>query len=553
MNAAVGTPTGSRSGSRTVGSKAETASYARAPTAPPVNRGMPSVGWTRRRGTKARIASSGSQRFDRLDREVRRVGRLGHGAGLDAGDAVADLEQPPRPDAEERIAPEPLAALDRFEQVGGTAVIEAEEGADRGLEVGRARGAQEDRVGVGGEALCLRQTDRIGCRHRCWPRRIKTTIRLGDERSCLPRCHPDSAMPHSPDRRAGASPRRPIGAALYRWRSAPEPTGVRGSRRLAFGPEAPGAIPCRRRSGSHQPPDLWFDVRRVLVPFTARLFVMSAEYGRAPRESSSRPRLSSGAMDSQDHLRSVVDFYADRGDEDDRLTASALGQLEFMRTRELVERFLPTPPATVLDVGGGTGRYSEWLAGLGYSVHLIEPVPLHVEQASARAGAGPGFSVSYGHAGALPVADDSQDAVLLLGPLYHLPDPGDRERAWAESRRVVAPGGVVIAVAINRYAGVLDSLRHEFVDTGFARVGYFHPAGRLADEAMAAGLTVEGVFGVEGPGCLVTDLDTRWTDPAQRQAILDAARVVEAEPDMTGASHHTLVVARRDRATSGDR
>ena len=60
MKAAVGTPTGSCSGSGTDGSNMELASYARAPTAPPVKRGMPSVGWTRRRGTKARIAASGS-------------------------------------------------------------------------------------------------------------------------------------------------------------------------------------------------------------------------------------------------------------------------------------------------------------------------------------------------------------------------------------------------------------------------------------------------------------------------------------------------------------
>ena len=60
MNAAVGVPTGSASGSGTVGSKIDTASYDSAPTAPPVKRGMPSVGSTRRRGTKPRIARSGS-------------------------------------------------------------------------------------------------------------------------------------------------------------------------------------------------------------------------------------------------------------------------------------------------------------------------------------------------------------------------------------------------------------------------------------------------------------------------------------------------------------
>jgi ubiquinone/menaquinone biosynthesis C-methylase UbiE len=250
-------------------------------------------------------------------------------------------------------------------------------------------------------------------------------------------------------------------------------------------------------------------------------------------------------MDADDHLRAVVAFYAGRGDEHDRLGTSALGQLEFTRTRELIERHLPEPPAPVLDVGGGTGPYAAWLAGLGYAVHLVEPVPLHLDQAIARAATGPRFEVSRGHAGELPAGDSSQAVVLLLGPLYHLPDPLDRARAWAETRRVLRPDGVVVAVSINQYAGLLDSLRHEFVDTGFGRVGYLHPFGQLADEAAAAGLHVEGVFGVEGPGCLVTDLDERWQDPDQREAILDAARLVEAEPSLIGASHHTLVVATR--------
>ncbi len=159
--------------------------------------------------------------------------------------------------------------------------------------------------------------------------------------------------------------------------------------------------------------------------------------------------------------------------------------------------------------------------------------------------AGPAFTVSLGHAAGLPAGDSTQDVVLMLGPLYHLPDPAERARAWSESRRVLRPDGLVFAVSINQFAGLLDSLRHEFVDTGFGRVGYFHPSGQLADEAVAAGLSVEGVFGVEGPGCLVTDLDERWLDAEQRETILDAAREVEAEPSLTGASHHTLVIARR--------
>ena len=206
-----------------------------------------------------------------LDRQIRGERGNRDRPGLDPGEPIAHLEQAARADAQERVAPEPLPALDRFQEVGGPAVVEAEEGPDRRLEVGRARGAQKDRVGVRGQAPGLRQADRIGCGHRVGLGESRTTNRLRDERSCLPRCHPHSACAALvTDGLGSVDPLPPIGAARYRWRSAPEPTGACSSRRLAFGPEAPGSIPCRRRSGSHQPPDLWVDVRRVLVPFTAR-------------------------------------------------------------------------------------------------------------------------------------------------------------------------------------------------------------------------------------------------------------------------------------------
>jgi hypothetical protein len=97
-------------------------------------------------------------------------------------------------------------------------------------------------------------------------------------------------MPHLPDRRAGWSRVRDrcrsalpcIAGALRRSLLTSAARAASCSvRRL------PGPFPRRRRSGSHHPPDLWVDARRVLVPFTARLFVMSAEYEHEPREASS--------------------------------------------------------------------------------------------------------------------------------------------------------------------------------------------------------------------------------------------------------------------------
>jgi 2-polyprenyl-3-methyl-5-hydroxy-6-metoxy-1,4-benzoquinol methylase len=72
-----------------------------------------------------------------------------------------------------------------------------------------------------------------------------------------------------------------------------------------------------------------------------------------------------------EHSRRSMEQYYAEFPEDDRLK-SGFGQLEFERTKTIVQRFLPLPPAVVADVGGGTGPYSFWLASLGYEVHLID-------------------------------------------------------------------------------------------------------------------------------------------------------------------------------------
>ncbi len=188
--------------------------------------------------------------------------------------------------------------------------------------------------------------------------------------------------------------------------------------------------------------------------------------------------------------------------------------LELERSQELLERFLPPPPCAVLDVGGGPGVYAAWLAERGYRVHLVDPVPLHVEEALDRGG----FSAAVGDARALDAADGSFEAVLLMGPLYHLTARDERVQALREAARVVRPGGVVMAVGISRFASLLDS----------ARSGWL------------AGLEVEAVLGIEGPGWLLVR-----QDQAQRAYVLEVARAVEAEPSLLGASAHLMAVGRR--------
>jgi SAM-dependent methyltransferase len=241
-------------------------------------------------------------------------------------------------------------------------------------------------------------------------------------------------------------------------------------------------------------------------------------------------------------------------------------RIEFARTKELLERFLPPPPARVLDVGGGPGAYAAWLAGTGYTVHLVDPVPLHVEQATALAAESERpFTAALGDARALDEDDAAQDVVLLLGPLYHLVNRDERVRALAEARRVARPGGTVAAAGISRTASLLDGLRSGHLrspafdaiverdlregqhrnpggETEFFTTAYLHRPDELEGEVRDAELEIEGVFGVEGPGWLLWEL---WDDPRGRENILRVARAVEREPTLLGASSHLLAMARR--------
>ena len=225
----------------------------------------------------------------------------------------------------------------------------------------------------------------------------------------------------------------------------------------------------------------------------------------------------------------------------------------------------------VADVGGGPGRYAIWLSERGYRVHLVDPVPLHIEQAriAARDRSVASFaSAEVGDARALRLADASADAVLLLGPLYHLPERAERVLALAEAGRVCRRGGVIIAAGISRYASTLDGLRGGYLeDPAFAGVAaadrrdghhrnptnnpayfttaYFHRPEELAAECDAAGLFHETTLAIEGIGWLLADLDARMADDGRRTVLLDALAALETEPTLLGVSAHLLVVARR--------
>jgi SAM-dependent methyltransferase len=257
--------------------------------------------------------------------------------------------------------------------------------------------------------------------------------------------------------------------------------------------------------------------------------------------------------------------YYERNDERDRL-GSGRQRIEFRRMWELLERFLPSPPATVMDVGGAAGRYSIPLAAAGYDVRLVDPVPVLVAQAAEAAqAAGVLLSGEVGDARSLPADDDSADAVLLFGPLYHLTDRGDRVTALSEARRVTRPGGVVMAIGLSRYYPLFEDLLADgpsrpaeetarfLADGQFCgQIGtlgafttsYFHRPEDLAAEVAAAGLSLDRIVGASGiVKLLLPDLSERLDDEERSASVTGLLRLLETEPSLLGASQNLVVIA----------
>jgi SAM-dependent methyltransferase len=253
--------------------------------------------------------------------------------------------------------------------------------------------------------------------------------------------------------------------------------------------------------------------------------------------------------------------YYNRGREAGRL--NGVGRLEFVRTHELLARFLPHPPARVLDVGGAAGIHALPLVARGYDVTLLDPVPLHVDQART-AGVS---SALLGDARDLPFADASTDATLLLGPLYHLTDHDERVAALGEARRVTRRGGVLVAAVISRFASTYDGLglgyladprferivdddvatgqhRNPTRQPGWFTTAYLHHPDEIGQELAESGWEPTALLAVEGTGAFADAAD--WLDdPDRKRTLLRAVQRVEAEPSLLGASPHLLAVATR--------
>lgn len=240
---------------------------------------------------------------------------------------------------------------------------------------------------------------------------------------------------------------------------------------------------------------------------------------------------------------------------------------EFAVTIQALKEFLPLPPAKVIDIGGGPGRYTLALAELGYRLTLVDLAAGNLTFARKKAEIAGIHLEKVLQANAMDLSefpDGSFDSAVMMGPLYHLLMHEERILALQEARRLLKPGGLIFTAFVSRFGAFRDAASKgaawvlEDPDTvenilrtgidvsdgnGFTDAYFAHP-----DEVIplceSAGFQTVMRMGCEGVAAghesYINSLDgekfERWVDLNYQ---------IGQDPAAIGASDHILYIGRK--------
>jgi S-adenosylmethionine-dependent methyltransferase len=241
---------------------------------------------------------------------------------------------------------------------------------------------------------------------------------------------------------------------------------------------------------------------------------------------------------------------------------------EFAVTFRILDEYLPPAPARIADIGGGPGRYSITLTQRGYAVSLLDLSEGNLALAREKAAEAGVKLAEVRQADALDLSfypDDHFDAVLLMGPLYHLLTLRERIQAVMEAERVLKPEGLIFAAFITRFAGFRDAAARGFMTqvaanpkkyldflatgvyvadgSGFTDAYFAHPE-EVIPLMESVGLHTLALAGLEGV-IAGNEAHANQLDGDDWDFWVDLNYRLGLEPSLHGAADHLLYVGRK--------
>lgn len=273
-------------------------------------------------------------------------------------------------------------------------------------------------------------------------------------------------------------------------------------------------------------------------------------------------------MNSKQLISRNIEVFYNKASEETRLN-KGMGIFEFERIKSLIDKYIPFSASKIIDIGGGTGKYSEWLAEKGHQVHLVEPISKHIKIAQNRANKLKNkFSVHLGESRKLEFPNNYADLIILHGPLYHLQKKEDRDLTICEAKRVLKNDGIILGFAINYTAstlvGLLNGLIHkkpffemckEELITGMHNPpddfpwllaeAYYHKPEQLKDEFINQELIYLNTYAVEGMAWLDKEYFANMLNHKRQKTLLELVQITENDSYLLPFSPHMMIAVQK--------
>jgi S-adenosylmethionine-dependent methyltransferase len=266
-----------------------------------------------------------------------------------------------------------------------------------------------------------------------------------------------------------------------------------------------------------------------------------------------------------DDIQDIRDYYnADLAYESARLQVH---QLERDLTWRYFTDYLPKQ-GLILEIGAATGAHTLWLARHGYTVVAVDIAEKGLEEnrkTLTEAGLQEQVNFRMDDARTLKTVPEADfDAVLLMGPLYHLVELADRQKAVQQAVARLRTGGMLFSSFISRFGILGDLLKnvtgwieeleevHTIIERGRDPAdyhkgqfrGYFATTEEIIPLHEQTGMQTLVLAGVE-PAISADDESYNRLEGRQRQLWQDLLYRISREPSMVASSRHLLYIGRK--------